>query len=69
MAVSGVGKTQEGRNFKEKINQEFHLGHFNLEFLGRHSNEDELVGRKMGGEHSDKVWIRYTNTTRWYLKE
>lgn len=60
MAVSGVGKTQEGRNFKEKINQEFHLGHFNLEFLGRHSNEDGLVGRKW----EQSTAIRFGSGTR-----
>lgn len=52
-AFSEIGKTQEGRNFKEKLNSDFHLGRSNLELLERHSSEDELVGRKWAGVGSE----------------
>lgn len=49
---------------REKKNKDFNLVHFILEFLGRHSNEDELVVGKMGVEHRDKVRIKDMRTTR-----
>lgn len=52
-AFSEIGKTQEERNFKEKISPDFNLGHSNLELLERHSSEDELVGGKWAGVGSE----------------
>lgn len=58
MAFGEIGKTQEGRNFKEKINPDFNS---NLELLRRHSSEDELVVGKwnwsVGMRLGSKTWI------------